>query len=383
MHIQILGTLGGSASVARAINDAGHVVGEADTTDGSSHAYFWTSDDGIYDLGTAGYLESSAVGINAHDEVIGQLRDDQRNDYPFLWTSADGIRNLEPDRGVTEAIGITDAGQVYLHSFNEDAPEVLQWSLHEGLRVIAVPDNGAEWSGEPVVSRIGALAGKLFYHGPMGGWQLFTWISGVPFHPLSLPASITEELFNCDITGISGAGHVAGWYREEGGPTKAVLWSPLPPPPPLQDTPERLLIHDLTHGREQRMRYHARRQTYVADHRPADGTEVLIYAVTNCTGEMHAYRVTPPPEEYLRRELDTSGWAVSHACAVNDAGHVVGYVESAGGAKQACFWTGDGSLHTLETLGNQESVALAINTTSQIVGWAKDGNGQINAVLWQ
>ncbi len=48
-----LGTLGGVSSVALAVNDAGQVVGSADTTQGERHAYIWDPDTGeMTDRGT-------------------------------------------------------------------------------------------------------------------------------------------------------------------------------------------------------------------------------------------------------------------------------------------------------------------------------------------
>src|SRR5579871_818840 len=70
-----LGTLGGPASSARGINDAGIIVGEADYTDGHSHAFQWQA--GVMtDLTTFGNLTSIATGINALGDIVG-------------WTSAD------------------------------------------------------------------------------------------------------------------------------------------------------------------------------------------------------------------------------------------------------------------------------------------------------
>jgi probable HAF family extracellular repeat protein len=47
-----LGTLGGSNSSARGINDPSQVVGYSDTANRSQHAFLWTSTAGMTDLGT-------------------------------------------------------------------------------------------------------------------------------------------------------------------------------------------------------------------------------------------------------------------------------------------------------------------------------------------
>src|SRR5438093_507104 len=66
-----LGTLGGSFSVAEAVNDSGEVVGWAETADGALHAFSWTAAGGMVDLGTLGDRGSEASGVNASGQVVG------------------------------------------------------------------------------------------------------------------------------------------------------------------------------------------------------------------------------------------------------------------------------------------------------------------------
>jgi probable HAF family extracellular repeat protein len=49
-----LGTLGGSNSIAYAINNSGTVVGQTDLANRDKHAFFWTTPRGMQDLGTLG-----------------------------------------------------------------------------------------------------------------------------------------------------------------------------------------------------------------------------------------------------------------------------------------------------------------------------------------
>jgi len=65
-----LGTLGGTGSVAYAVNDAGQVVGYSQTATGDTHAFLYSG--GIMmDLGTFGGRTSYAFGINKLGQVTG------------------------------------------------------------------------------------------------------------------------------------------------------------------------------------------------------------------------------------------------------------------------------------------------------------------------
>jgi probable HAF family extracellular repeat protein len=65
-----LGTLGGATSVASGINSAGTIVGAADRADGSRRAFMLTGS-GMIDLGTLGGFSSEALAINDAGQVVG------------------------------------------------------------------------------------------------------------------------------------------------------------------------------------------------------------------------------------------------------------------------------------------------------------------------
>jgi probable HAF family extracellular repeat protein len=105
-----LGTLGGRSSVALAINDAGVVVGWADTPTGS-HAFRYAN--GVMtDLGTLGGANSVANGINASGAIVGAADRADGTRRAFLVTGS-GMADLGTLGGASsEARAINDMGQV-------------------------------------------------------------------------------------------------------------------------------------------------------------------------------------------------------------------------------------------------------------------------------
>jgi len=83
-----LGTLGGTYSVANAINERGQVVGISGTAAGRFHAFMWQ--DGVMtDLGTLGGPDSHASAINERGQVIGAAYNASAQEHAFLWE--DGV----------------------------------------------------------------------------------------------------------------------------------------------------------------------------------------------------------------------------------------------------------------------------------------------------
>jgi len=68
-----IGTLGGTSSMALAVNDSGTIVGRARTAAGEQHAFLY--ENGVMmDLGTLGGNLSTARGINDRGQIVGGSR---------------------------------------------------------------------------------------------------------------------------------------------------------------------------------------------------------------------------------------------------------------------------------------------------------------------
>ncbi len=97
-----VGTLGGHASVAVAINKSGIAVGTSMTSSGAQHGFMATTT-GMLDLGTLGGQYSSAQAINDAGQIAGVSNDVYGNMFAFL---SDGhtMRALGATSGSSETV---------------------------------------------------------------------------------------------------------------------------------------------------------------------------------------------------------------------------------------------------------------------------------------
>ncbi len=133
-----LGTLGGLNSWARAINNAGVVVGEAETAESYVHAFRWEG--GVMtDLGTLGGNYSSAASINEDGVIVGWSENARGERRAVAWidgqiydlnarllaTDSPGMRLTEArdinENGVIVGWGDGDEPQAYMLRIATDA----------------------------------------------------------------------------------------------------------------------------------------------------------------------------------------------------------------------------------------------------------------------
>jgi probable HAF family extracellular repeat protein len=115
--LQLLGTLGGTASFATDLNDAGQVTGSSFTASGASHAFLY-SGGSMIDLGTLGGDSSTGAGINASGQVIGTSATASGVSHAFVYSGTmmdlGALLFIAPGvpAGSSSGLSINNAGQV-------------------------------------------------------------------------------------------------------------------------------------------------------------------------------------------------------------------------------------------------------------------------------
>ncbi|HPF99471.1 MAG TPA: DUF3466 family protein [Kiritimatiellia bacterium] len=118
-HVIDLGTLGGSASQANALNDAGQVVGWAHDTNDVARAFLW--DNGVMqDLGTLpGGVIAEARDINESGRVVG---------WSDTTNNAGGTRGFTWDGAVMTELGTLGGQSSRAYGMNEGG-ETVGWAM--------------------------------------------------------------------------------------------------------------------------------------------------------------------------------------------------------------------------------------------------------------
>ena len=200
-RMQDLGQLWGrAASMARAVNDSGQVVG---------YGYFWGllprhaflySDGSMTDLQTLGGISSAAWAINAQGQVVGDSNTSAGADHAFLYSNGqmqDLNSMVAPSSGwvLQQATAINNAGQIA-------GTGIINGQLHAFLLTpVPVPATGAI-SGV-VFNDANGNGSRDGGEGGLGGWLVYVDLNGNGQLDPGEPAAVTAADGTYTISGLA------------------------------------------------------------------------------------------------------------------------------------------------------------------------------------
>jgi probable HAF family extracellular repeat protein len=236
-----LGTLGGSTSRARGINDAGQVVGWSFLGDGSrwGHGFRTAPNQAINaatdDLGTLGGAQSDATAINNHGQVAGWAsRED--DSHAFRTRPNQPINAATDDLGVltglsSSGFAINDAGQVAGTAELEDQDITHLFRTGPNQPINPATDDlgtfGDYWPTVHAMNERGDIVGMLT--APNDDTVAFVYIGSTIYDLNGLidPASgwLLREAHD-----INNLGQIVGWGELDGMLPRAFRLDPVPEP---------------------------------------------------------------------------------------------------------------------------------------------------------
>jgi probable HAF family extracellular repeat protein len=219
-----LGTLGGRASSALAVNDAGQVVGYAESTMGRRLAFLW-SGGRMRALATPAGDESTATDINTGGDVVGTVTTGAGVSRIVLWSRGDRIRDLGlrgtpvaiNDRGQIAGTACSSSGSCY--SFLWDRGRVTRPPNTAGARCLTAVE-GINARGDVVGTT--ALRQGTAWSSP---YRAALWRRGGG--PVDLGAlGATGDAYSAShASAVNDRGQVVGWPQTEALPDgHAVVW---------------------------------------------------------------------------------------------------------------------------------------------------------------
>jgi probable HAF family extracellular repeat protein len=300
-----LGTLGGNRSVALGINRAGQVVGAAETVDGRTHAFLYVKS-ALIDLGTFGGDESYAHRISDGGLIVGRASTADGEFRPFV-SSATGVpfdlsqldRRL---RGVfSTAVDVNSAGYLigYRQTHKDHMAARRRVFIYRDFQVIDLGTFGGEDGFVAAINKAGRLVGT-FSTEPHADYA-------------------DHRGFLLDEKGLTDLGSLGGRMTT---------------PTDLNDSDQVVGYAQVRSGERHAFLYRAGRLTDLGT--LPGGTQSYAYAINNLGqavgtsdsstgGAQRAVLFDRGAVRDLNRLIPSgTGWLLSEARDINDAGQIVG-----------------------------------------------------------
>lgn len=213
-----LGTLGGIASYATALNKQGEVVGSSFNQNFDNHAFLWNPQNGMRDLGTM-FVPSTAMGINNHSQAVGYS--ELGGQRPVIWSPNKAVQDLGTLTRFGQGIawGINDAGLVVgQSSVSTGEPKAVLWN--PSARTLRNIDtiSGSLGSRAYDINSAQTVVGDVRV--PAGSFHAFVWTQQSGMRDLGvLPGSAESAAYAINEQGqvVGHSGYQAMLWTQTGG----------------------------------------------------------------------------------------------------------------------------------------------------------------------
>jgi len=319
---------------------------------------------GLTDLGTFGGEASAALAINAGGAVVGWAETAGGDPHAFWWTAEDGLVDLAPEAARARAFAVNDAGRAV---FVVDDDGVEMWLRGEDGATSALGEV-ADFDATAFLN----AAGDVAFFGASGG--RFVAADGTA-SDVTAPSGTVSS-----VDGLGASGDVFGSFDPEGGAVAhGFVWRA----DTARDLGEVAVVAvDASGGAlvqdDDAVRYVAQDGTETDI---TDGTAVAMsdagvaIGVGAATGRAFVWSAAAGLVDF-----GTLGGAASEPVAVNAGGAVVGVSDTLVGPRHAFLWDA-GTMTDLGALGGA-SAPVALSDSGFVAGTSVNASGALRVFLW-
>jgi probable HAF family extracellular repeat protein len=289
-----LGTLGGNATEAHAINGVGQVTGSSNLNTSTSHAFLY-SGGRLIDIGSLGGSSALGLGINTSGQIAGYSTQADGSYRGFLYSNGvmTALPTLSGNYGT--AYGINNSGQIVGNGVT--ASGIQAGVLIQNGTVTDIGNlGGVDGTYANAINNLGQIVG-LSYNA-QGNFLAFLWQNGTMTSLGTLGGQWSQAY------GINDSGQVTGtaYLKGNTGP-HAFLFS---------------------HGKM--IDLDGRSSILQSWGFGINGGGVVVGHMQLRNGQVHAMAVLNQRMQDLNKLIPSgSGWVLEEAYAINDAGQIVGY----------------------------------------------------------